>query len=83
LTSTVTLISQIVLSLLSVAVIVAVLLQKPANPNMSAAFGQGVSGSKSVRARSAEGRLNTITKIAAVAMLIISLGLVLLQHFAK
>jgi protein translocase SecG subunit len=82
--NTITVISQIVLCILSVAVVVAVLLQKPNDPNMSAAFGQGGgSYSKSVKSRSAEGKLNTITKIASVVMLTISLGLVILQRFAK
>jgi protein translocase SecG subunit len=59
--NTITVISQIVLCILSVAVVVAVLLQKPNDPNMSAAFGQGGgSYSKSVKSRSAEGKLNTI-----------------------
>ncbi len=81
--NTVMVISQIILCALSVVVIIAVLMQKPADPNMGAAFGgQSNAYSKAMKARTAESKLNTITKICAVVLLCVSLLLVILQRFA-
>jgi protein translocase SecG subunit len=77
-------ISQIILCILSAIVVVSVLLQKPADPSMGGAFGQsGGSYSKAMKSRTAEAKLNNITKYGAIAVLLISLVLVVLQRFVK
>lgn len=82
--STIMVISQIILCVASIVVIIAVLLQKPSDPNMGAAFGGGQSGgmfAKAMKSRTAEARLNTITKYGAIAVLCLSLFLVVIQRF--
>ncbi len=81
--NTIMVISQIILCLLSAVVVIAVLLQKPADANMGSAFGQGGSYAKSMKTHTAEGKLNTITKYGAIAVLCISLLLTILQRFVK
>lgn len=80
--SVVMVISQIVLCILSVVVVITVLMQKPTDPNMGSAFGQGGSYSKAMKTRTAESKLNSITKVCAIVLLCVSLLLVILQRFA-
>jgi len=81
--TTIMVISQIILCILSVVVVIAVLLQKPTDPNMGSAFGQAGSYAKAMKSRTAEAKLNTITKYGSIAVLCISLILVVIQRFVK
>ncbi len=79
--STVMVISQILLCILSVVLVIAVLMQKPSDSNAGSAFGQGSSFSTAMKTRTAESKLNSITKYCAIVLLCVSLMLVIMQRF--
>ena len=79
--STVMVISQIVLCILSAVVVISVLLQKPKDPRMGSAFGQSSSFDRALKTRTAETKLNAITKYGAIVLLCVSLILVVVQRF--
>ena len=77
-------ICQVLLCILAVIVVVAVMMQKPRDNASAAAFGQsgGSSYADKMKSHTLEGKLDTITKYGAIAVLVMSFGLVLLQRFA-
>ncbi|MDL2225443.1 preprotein translocase subunit SecG [Eubacteriales bacterium OttesenSCG-928-M02] len=75
-------VGKIVIAIISLALIVLVMLQKPKEAGQGSAFGGDTFFSKT-KATSYEAKLERLTKIAAVVFGVASFALVLIQKFSS